>query len=141
MEKATLSIPQCLNFTFPSQEILIKELHQLIGCVIFHWPQTHHERLCPSSQECSPQSQLLIAATDQCQTSFTSTQRNQFTILQIQAESIDGIKTSIGQEDRRKIGRIHPAMTVSCKVNDRATRGLFDQPGNGRFILKVAASF
>src|SRR5258706_15834810 len=140
MEKSTLSVPQCLNFTFLSQEVLVKELHQLVGCVIFHWPQAHHECLCASSQECSPQSQLLIAATDQCQTSFTSAQRNQFTILQIQAESIDGIKTSIGQQDRRKIGRIQAAMTVSCQVNDRATRGLFDQPGSGRFILKIAAS-
>src|SRR5205085_3223637 len=141
MEKSTLSILQCLNFTFSSQEVLVKELHQLIGCVIFHWPKAHHERLCASSQECSPQSQLLIAATDQCQTSFTSTQRNQFTILQIQAESVDGIKTSIRQQDRRKIGRIQPAMTMSCQVNNRATRGLFDQPGNGRFILKIAAPF
>ena len=64
MEKATLSTLQCLNFTFPSQEVLVKELHQLIGCVIFHWPQAHHERLCPSSQECSPQPQLFITATD-----------------------------------------------------------------------------
>src|SRR5260221_8031018 len=140
MEKSTLSILQCFNFAYSSQKVQVKELHQLIGCVIFYRPQAHHERLCASSQECSPQSQLLIAATDQCQTSFTSAQRNQFTILQIQAESIDGIKTSIGQQDRRKIGRIQAAMTVSCQVNDRATRGLFDQPGSGRFILKIAAA-
>src|SRR5438874_12666440 len=124
MEKSTLSILQCLNFTFSSQEVLVKELHQLIGCVIFHWPKAHHQRLCASSQECSPQSQLLIAATDQCQTSFTSAQGNQFTIPQIQAKSIDGIKTSIGQQDRRKIRCVQPAMTVSCQVNDWATRRL-----------------
>ena len=42
MQEAALSSSQRLDLAIFIQEILVKELHQLIGSVIFYWPQAHH---------------------------------------------------------------------------------------------------
>src|SRR6266568_1571962 len=61
MYERTLSGSQGLNLTISSEEVLIKELHQLIGRVIFYGPETHCQRICSSSQERPSQTQLFVS--------------------------------------------------------------------------------
>src|SRR5579864_8265601 len=140
MDERTLSGTQCLDFTLTMQEALVKKLHQLIGRVVFHRPEAHHQGIGPSSQECPSQAQLLVTTAAQGQPRFAATQGNQFAALQIEAEGVNCIELSIGKKNRRKIGGIQPAMAVSRQVNDRTTWRLLDEPGDSSLIFKIAAT-
>ncbi len=70
MQEAALSSAQCLHSGISTQQTLVKDLHQLIGGVVLYWPEAHHQRRGPSSQECASQAQLLVTSAAECQSGF-----------------------------------------------------------------------
>src|SRR5579859_2666873 len=71
-QEAALRGPQRLYLTFPIQQALIKELHQLIGRIILYRPQTHHQGGRTGGEESPPKPQLFISTAAHRQTRFTA---------------------------------------------------------------------
>src|SRR2546423_8875449 len=91
-QKRALRCPQSLYLAFSLQERVVEELHQFAGCLIFYWPQTHHQRLRSRRQEGPAQSQLFIASRAHREACFTAAQRHQFTASQVHIEHIDRVE-------------------------------------------------